>query len=103
MKSIIYTMASSGIRIGAWDYLRWGHIKPIEKDGQIVAAKMIVYAGDEEEHYTFITCEAYCKLKKWIDYRRDLGKSINEKSWDMRHLWNTKNGCIFGLLQLQRD
>lgn len=26
MKSIIYIMASSGIRLGAWDYLRWKHL-----------------------------------------------------------------------------
>lgn len=34
IKAIVYTMASSGIRIGAWDYLRWGHIRPIERDGK---------------------------------------------------------------------
>jgi len=28
IKSIVYTMAASGIRIGAWDYLQWGHIRP---------------------------------------------------------------------------
>jgi hypothetical protein len=28
-KAIIYTMASSGIRRGAWDYLQWKHIIPI--------------------------------------------------------------------------
>ena len=32
LKAIIYTMASSGIRLGAWDYLRVGHIRPIERD-----------------------------------------------------------------------
>lgn len=31
MKPITYTMTSSGIRVGAWDYLRWGHISPINK------------------------------------------------------------------------
>jgi hypothetical protein len=98
IKSIIFTMASSGIRIGAWDYLRWGHIKPIEKEGEIVAAKMIVYAGDEEQHVTFMTSEGYNELKKWMDYRKDAGEQINEKSWVMRHLWNTKNGRIFGLI-----
>ena len=30
IKPIIYTMCSSGIRIGAWDYLQWKHVKPIE-------------------------------------------------------------------------
>ena len=39
IKAIVYTMASSGIRIGAWDYLQWGHIRPIEKDDEIIAAK----------------------------------------------------------------
>ena len=49
-------MTSSGIRLGAWDYLKWGDIRPIEKEGKgIVAAKMIVYAGEDEEYYTFIS------------------------------------------------
>jgi hypothetical protein len=40
IKSIVYTMASSGIRRGAWDYLQCGHIRPIKKDGEVVAAKL---------------------------------------------------------------
>jgi hypothetical protein len=28
--------------------LEWGHILPIERNSQIVAAKVIVYAGDEK-------------------------------------------------------
>lgn len=38
MKSIIFTMASSGIRLGSWDYLRWKDIEPIWKNGRVVAA-----------------------------------------------------------------
>ncbi len=37
-------MISSGIRLGAWDYFKWDHIRPIEKVGKVVAAKIIVYA-----------------------------------------------------------
>jgi len=33
MKAIICTMASSGIRLGAWDYLHWEDVEPIMKDG----------------------------------------------------------------------
>ena len=52
IKAIVYTMTSSGIRLGAWDYLKWGHIRPIEKDGkEVVAAKIIVYAGEDEEYF----------------------------------------------------
>ncbi|HZD83272.1 MAG TPA: hypothetical protein VE076_10385 [Nitrososphaeraceae archaeon] len=80
IKAVIYTMASSGIRVGAWEYLRWGHIKSIERNGKTVAAKMIVYAGDEEEYFTFITPEAYYELEKWMIYRSEAGEVVNEKS-----------------------
>ena len=63
IKAIVYTMASSGIRVGAWDYLQWGHIRPIEKNGTVVAAKMIVYAGEDEEYFTFISSEAWQAIK----------------------------------------
>jgi len=37
IKPIIYTMASSGIRLGAWDYLKWKHIIPLHsKSGSII-------------------------------------------------------------------
>jgi hypothetical protein len=55
IKPIVYTMASSGIRIGSFDYLKWKHIIPInDVHGEILAAKIIVYAGDSEEYYSFI-------------------------------------------------
>jgi hypothetical protein len=62
MNAIICTMASSGIRLGAWDYLRWDHIKPIKRQGKLAAAKIIVYAGDDEEYFSLITPEAYYHL-----------------------------------------
>jgi hypothetical protein len=92
IKGIVYTMASSGIRLGAWDYLRWKDIQPIERQGKIVAAKIIVYAGDDEEYYSFITLEAYYELQKWMQYRQDSGEEIHEDSWVMRQLWDTKKG-----------
>ena len=46
-------MISSGIRLGAWDYLKWKHIVPI-KDGkrEVLAAKISVYASESEEYYS---------------------------------------------------
>jgi hypothetical protein len=87
LKPILFTMISSGIRIGAWDYLKWKHIIPIEKDGKIVAAKIIVYAGEPEQYFSFISLEAYTYLKGWIDYRASYGERINGNSWLMRDIW----------------
>jgi hypothetical protein len=42
IKPIVYTMISSGIRLGAWDYLKWKHIVPIMDDnGEVLAANMM--------------------------------------------------------------
>src|SRR5919106_1228448 len=46
IKAIVYTMVSSGIRIGAWDYLKWKHVTPMfreRENDKIIAAKLLVY------------------------------------------------------------
>jgi hypothetical protein len=101
IKPIVSTMVSSGIRIGAWDYLRWKHVLPITNDkGEIMVAKLIVYAGDTEEYYSFITPEAYHLLKDWMDFRASYGEKITGESWVMRDIWQTTNityGANLGL------
>jgi hypothetical protein len=53
-------MVASGIRLGAGDLLLWKHVQPVtEKNGKIIAAKLLVYSGDAEEYCAFITAEAY--------------------------------------------
>ncbi len=54
IKPIVYTMCSSAIRLGSWNYLKWKHIAPIknEKNNDILAAKILVYAGEREEYYS---------------------------------------------------
>jgi hypothetical protein len=101
IKPIIYTMAASGIRLGAWDYLRWKHIIPLKSEtGEILAAKIVVYAGDAEEYFSFITPEAYNSLKDWMEFRSKYGEQITGESWVMRDIWQTSNmkyGAKFGL------
>lgn len=89
MKPIVYTMASSGIRVGAWEHLKWTHISPIVSgDGKLVAAKINVYAGEDDEYITFITPEAYLSLQSWMTYRSACGEHVTKDSWVMRDLWN---------------
>jgi hypothetical protein len=87
IKPIVYTMCSSGIRLGAWDYLKIKHIIPIlNNKNEIIAAKIRVYADEEEEYISFISLEAYSHLKEWMNYRQEAGELVTEESWLMRNL-----------------
>ncbi len=92
IKLVLLTMISSGIRIGAWDFLQWKHIVPIARSNDVLlAAKVVVYAGEQEQYYSFITPEAYNVLKEWMDFRSSYGEKITDNSWIMRDRWKTTN------------
>jgi hypothetical protein len=98
IKAIVLTMASGGLRPGAWDYLKWDNIVPIEKDGELVAANIIVYYGEEDEYFSFITPEAYRALENWMKYREESGEIITKESWLMRDLWDVSKPRGIGLV-----
>jgi hypothetical protein len=79
-------MASSGIRVGAWDYLKWSHVSPIFIDDKLVAAKVNVYAGEDGEYITFMTPEAYISLESWMTYHSACGQHVIKDSWVIRDL-----------------
>jgi integrase len=91
IKPIVYTMISSGIRLGAWDYLRWKHVVPLrdENSGKLLAAKLVVYAGEPEEYPTFISPQAYNALKNYMDFRASYGEQIKPDSPLIRNIWRT--------------
>lgn len=53
------------------------------KDGEVVTAKIIAYAEEDEEYFSFMSKEAYLALREWVKYREDLGKLIDDNSWLM--------------------
>ena len=107
IKSIVLIMLSSGIRLGVFDYLKWKHITPIkDEEGKILSAKLLVYPGDKEEYFTFITPEAYNSVKEWMDFRQSFGEKINGESWIIRDIWQTTNmtyGAKFGLATMPKQ
>jgi len=101
VKPIILVMVSTGIRMESWEYLKWKHVTPIHNEnGVLLAAKLIVYAEEPEQYYTFMTSEAYAALKQWMDFRASYGENITGESWLMRNKWRTSDvlyGGRFGL------
>jgi hypothetical protein len=94
--TIVCTMASSGIRLGAWDYLKFKHVVPLERDGRIVAGKLTVYSNEDDEYFTFITSETYFEIEKCRQYLIQSGEQVTAESWVMRNIWNTKKGYTRG-------
>lgn len=88
IKPAILTMLSSGIRVGAWDYLRWNDVEPIQNDNEVIAAKLTVYRGEPEEYITFITPEAFDALTDYKEFRESHGEKITPKSWLLRDDFN---------------
>jgi hypothetical protein len=86
-------MASSGVRLGAWDYLNVEDITPIERDGKILAAKVRVYGGTEDEYYTFISPEAHSAFQEYLEFRKSFGERVGPKSPVMRDLFVPDRGA----------
>ncbi len=87
IKPIVLLSVSTGIRVGAWDYLKWKHIIPIKNGEDIMAAKLVVYPNEPEEYFTFMTPEAYNAVKEWMDFRASFGEEITGESWILRNTW----------------
>jgi hypothetical protein len=91
IKPIVYVMISSGIRLGAWDYLKWKHVTPIreENTGKLLAAKLQVYSNEPEEYTSFISPQAYNELTKYMNFRASYGEEIKPDSPLIRNIWRT--------------
>ena len=68
IKPIVYTMISSRIRIGAWDFLKWKYANPLYNEkGGIMAAKLIVYANEADRRILFIHYARSIYVTKGLD------------------------------------
>ena len=104
IRPIVLVMLSSGIRVSSWDYLRWKNIKPVTKDGTIVAARMDVFnTKTKKYYYTFITAEAYDAIKEWMDFRASFGEQITAESWIISDLWQIKSQRFGNYLGLAKN
>ncbi len=69
--------------------MSWGNVTPIELDGQISAAKLLIYPGDREQYFTFCTSEAFSRLSEYMDLRASQGEIITKNSPLLRDRWQS--------------
>lgn len=78
----ILFMASSGMRLGGFQGLTDGCIKPIYDDqtGKLLAAHVVVYKGTDDEYDTFISPEAYHAYEEYRNLRIKFREKITKNS-----------------------
>jgi integrase len=79
-KALTLLFLSSGVREGAIEYFQIQDYSVIERDGKIVAGRLVVYRGEPEMHVTFISAEAVQALGKYIQFREEHGEQIHRNS-----------------------
>jgi hypothetical protein len=78
----ILFMASSGMRLGGFQGLADGCIKPFynERNDKLLAAHVVVYKGTKDEYDTFISPEAYHAYEEYRNLRIKFGEKITKNS-----------------------
>ena len=91
-RCVILVCASSGIRVGAFEGLRWGDLAPVYEEGdgerRVRAAKLVVYRGLVEEYVTFVTPECYGALMQYRRMREGIGEAVTARSPLIRDAWD---------------
>lgn len=82
-KAIIHFMSSTGARIGVFNYsLQMQHLQDMD-DGCMA---VLIYAGEPDEYWSFLTPEATKSLKDYFEKRQD----DNEKFYPESPIFRTK-------------
>jgi integrase len=76
VKTAFLILASTGIRIGALESLRFGDLERIDD-----LYKVTVYSGEKEQYITFTTPEASKEIDAYLDFRKRRQETINNNSY----------------------
>jgi integrase len=79
-KALTLVLVSSGIREGALETLQVGDYTPIRNNGQIVAGRLVVYAGHPEQYIALITFEACVALDRYLEFRKENNENMTNAS-----------------------
>ena len=91
-KALTLTLLTSGIREGSIQTLTISDWSPIHRNGKLVAGRLVVYNGEPERYFTFITAECYRSIEKYLEFRRDNGEELGHNSPLFRDKFDPVNG-----------
>jgi integrase len=92
MKCVVLILTSSGVRMGAFDWLKWRDLEPVRL-GNYEFAKLTVYHGENEQYHSFMTPECYKYLQEYRAMREKAGEQVSPESPLIRDDWGTYKGA----------
>ena len=79
-KALTLVPATSGVREGAIESFKVDDYTHIEREGKVVAGRLVVYSGDPEKYVTFITPETCYALDRYLNFRREHREKVTGNS-----------------------
>jgi hypothetical protein len=74
-KVIILLFSSGGFRLEAWDYFTWKDVIFFKDNNSYKGGSLLIYRGDPESYFTFITPEACKTLEHYREnWKADIGR-----------------------------
>jgi hypothetical protein len=87
MKVAVLIMASSGMRVGGFDGLKIRDIVRLDSG----CGRILVYAGEPEQYYSFISPEVLAFFEEYLELRRNAGEKLTPDSPVIRDKWSFQN------------
>ncbi|MGI0015812.1 MAG: tyrosine-type recombinase/integrase, partial [Nitrososphaera sp.] len=87
-KQAAFFLLLAGLRVGALPGLKVGDLKKYEEHG-VYGLK--VYRGEPDEYLTFLTKEGTAAIDAYLEYRRQYGETITDKSPLIRDQFNIRD------------
>ncbi len=94
MRACILIMASSGVRIGSFDYFLLRDFEAVREGGRVLAGRLTVYRGEHEEYSTYVSAEAVEAIEDYQELRRRGGETLGPNSPLVRDEWDWRDGDV---------
>ena len=89
LKVVILMLLSTGMRLGAFNYLHVGDITEVDVGDSYKIGRVVVYKGDREEYVAFCTPECLAAFNEYIEFRRRHGEAVTSQSPAVRDAFDS--------------
>jgi integrase len=103
-RAMILCLASGGFRVGSFDYFSLRDYSVIRERERVLAGRLVIYKGEREEYFTFLTPEAVQAFEAYFEFRKRAGEELTPSSPLFRDAWDTEvHGAVKDVRPLKAE